>query len=266
MSYTSADHTFVVCAYKESSYLDECLRSLEAQTVKSNIIISTSTPSEYIDRIAEQHGVSVYVNGGDKGLGLDWNFGYSCAKTPIITLAHQDDVYEKEYCKKALLYINKSKHPLIFFTDYSEIRNGNIVHDNKLLKIKRFLLMPMRVRAFQKSRWIRRRVLSMGCPICCPSVTFFAPNLPKVIFDKKYLSNADWQAWEKFSKLKGDFLYCFSKPLMYHRVHEESTTSDIIGNNQRTQEDFAMYCKFWPRFIAKMLIKPYSKSQESNKL
>ena len=124
----------------------------------------------------------------------------------------------------------------------------------------------MRVRAFQKIRWIRRRVLSFGCSICCPSVTFFAPNLPKVIFDKEYLSDADWQAWEKFSKFGGDFLYCFRQPLMYHRVHEESTTSDIIGNNQRTKEDFEMYCKFWPRFIAKMLIKPYSKSQESNQL
>lgn len=266
MSYTSADHTFVICAYKESSYLEECIKSLEAQTVKSNIIISTSTPCEYVDRIAEQHALPVYVNGGDSGLGLDWNFGYGCVKTPIITIAHQDDVYEKEYCEKALECINNSKNPLIFFTDYSELRDGKIVHDNKLLKIKRLMLLPLRVRAFQKSRWIRRRVLSFGCPICCPSVTFFSPNLPKVIFDKTYLSDADWQAWEKFSKLKGDFLYFFKKPLMYHRVHEESTTSDIIGNNQRTKEDFEMYCKFWPEFIAKLLIKPYSKSQDSNKL
>ena len=33
------DHTFVVCAYKESKYLEEVIVSLEAQTLKSNIII-----------------------------------------------------------------------------------------------------------------------------------------------------------------------------------------------------------------------------------
>ena len=49
------DHTFVVCAYKESPYLEECINSLEKQKVKSNIIISTSTPNRYIEEIAKKH-------------------------------------------------------------------------------------------------------------------------------------------------------------------------------------------------------------------
>jgi len=32
-------HTFVVCAYKQSEYLEECIQSLIKQNVQSNIII-----------------------------------------------------------------------------------------------------------------------------------------------------------------------------------------------------------------------------------
>ena len=47
-------HTFVICAYKESKYLEDCIRSLKAQEVKSYIKIATSTPNEYIYSIANK--------------------------------------------------------------------------------------------------------------------------------------------------------------------------------------------------------------------
>ena len=34
-------HTFAVCAYKDSPYLEECLRSVTSQTVKSEVICCT---------------------------------------------------------------------------------------------------------------------------------------------------------------------------------------------------------------------------------
>ena len=52
------------------------------------------------------------------------------------------------------------------------LRKGEKIHDTTMLKIKRIMLLPLRIRAFWKSKFIRRRVLSMGDPICCPAVTF----------------------------------------------------------------------------------------------
>ena len=52
-----SNHTFVVCAYKESEYLKECIESLLAQTVKSRIVIATSTPNEHIRSIAGRYGL-----------------------------------------------------------------------------------------------------------------------------------------------------------------------------------------------------------------
>jgi hypothetical protein len=54
---------------------------------------------------------------------------------------------------------------------------------------------------------------------------------------------------------------------MGHRVHEESETSNVIGEGTgRTSEDYEMYRKFWPKWIADVLIKFYAKGQDSNKL
>ena len=46
------NHLLVLCAYKESEYLEECLLSLLNQTVKTDIVICTSTPNDFIDKIA----------------------------------------------------------------------------------------------------------------------------------------------------------------------------------------------------------------------
>ena len=39
-------HTFVICAYQKSPYLLSCIRSLKSQTEDTEIICTTSTPSE----------------------------------------------------------------------------------------------------------------------------------------------------------------------------------------------------------------------------
>lgn len=259
------DHSFVICAYKESPFLEECIRSLKEQTVSSEILMVTSTPNAYITDMAQRYEIPLYVNSGEGGITQDWNFGYSMCHTPYITIAHQDDVYRPDYAASVLHRMKRAKHPLICFTDYGELRNGEEVLVNSLLKIKRLMLLPLRGGLFSNSRWMRRRVLSMGCPICCPSVTFARENLPEQIFVKGFRSCEDWEAWETLSKRKGAFLYC-PTVLMLHRIHEGSETSAIIGDHARSEEEYQMFRKFWPEWIARKLVRVYSKGQESNAL
>ena len=263
MTYSERNHTFVVCAYKESPYLSECIDSLLNQTKKGEIIISTSTPNSYIQEIAEKYHLPIYVNTGKTSIADDWNFGCSKVRTELFTIAHQDDLYEKEYLQKILENVNQSEEPLIAFTDYYELRNGKLCRDNTLLKVKRLMLKPLTIRRLWKSKWIRRRVLSFGDAICCPSVTFVKDRLPEKIFTFGYRSDVAWQAWEKISRMKGSFVYV-DKPLMCHRIHEESETSKILGEHARKQEDYEMFCKFWPRPVAKCLIKLYEFAEHSN--
>ena len=61
-------HSFAVTAYKQSPYLEACIRSIFDQTAKSAVYISTSTPSEYISNIADKYGLRLCVNPGGPGI------------------------------------------------------------------------------------------------------------------------------------------------------------------------------------------------------
>lgn len=265
MSQTNNQHTFALCAYKESPYLEECIQSLLKQTNPSKIILATSTPCPYIENMCSKYKIPYYVNYGEHGITQDWTFAYHQCDTPIVTIAHQDDIYYEHYVEELLKSVNKAKQPIIFSTDYEELREGQIIHSNTLLRIKRMMMWPLRFSFWQKSIWMRRRILSLGSPICCPSVAYFRDNMPEVIFHNHFRTNEDWEAWENLSKRKGEFLYV-GKPLMAHRIHEESETSATIRETGRGQEDMEMFLKFWPKWIAKILCGFYKKSEDSNNL
>lgn len=264
-NYDKNSHTFVVCAYQESPYLEECIQSLLNQTVKTTIVIITSTPNDYIKKIADKYKLSLLINSGKKGIAADWNFAIECVQTSLVTLAHQDDVYDKDYARMMINTLNRCEHPLIAFSDYSEIRNGKVVTTSKLLSVKRAMLMPMRLKRLWKNIGVRRMILALGNAICCPSVTLVKDNLQMPVFVNNMKSNIDWQAWETISKSEGEFVY-IPVQLMKHRIHEASTTSELIEEKGRREEDLFMLRKFWPDWIASVIGWFYRSSEKSNKL
>ena len=86
-------HTFAICAYGDSPYLETCIRSLKRQSEKTEIILCTSTTSQYVKETAKRYQIPVYVREGKSGIQEDWNFAYEMAEGDYVTLAHQDDMY-----------------------------------------------------------------------------------------------------------------------------------------------------------------------------
>lgn len=259
------NHTFAVCAYKQSDFLEECINSLRSQSVGSKIIVCTSTPCEYIENIAKKYSLEYFVNEGESGIAEDWNFAVSKCKTRYVTVAHQDDIYCENYAQEILQKAEKYEDSLIIFTDYGELRGGKKVDKNKLLNIKRKLLKPLLKESGQADIKNKRKVLKFGCSICCPSVTFDRKNVSGIIFQSGFKSDLDWQAWENLSRKQGRFSY-IPKILMYHRIHEASETTKLLNGNVRIKEDYEMFKKFWPAWIAKIIIKFYASGEKSNNM
>ena len=258
------DHVVAICAYKESPFLEKCIISLERQTVSSDIIMITSTPNEYITGLSKKYEIPLYINEYG-GIVEDWNFAYEKADAGHVTITHQDDIYFPTYTETVLKQMQEERESIIGFTDYVEIREGKIIRSNKLLRIKRLMLIPLRIKAFRSVKWIRRAILAFGCPICCPSVTFSKKKISGAPFTPGFRSDEDWEAWERLSRMKGAFIYV-SKQLVGHRIHQESETTKILNDNVRSEEDYIMFKKFWPGFIARKLTKIYSTSEKSNDL
>lgn len=256
------NHTWVICAYKESEYLPECIESLKKQTVNSNIIMITSTPNDYIEKLAKKNNIPLYINDGKTGIGEDWNYGVSKSETKYVTIAHQDDVYESNYLEEIEKYL-KNRDFIIAFTDYREIKNGNVIELTNNLRIKKLLLKPIKLS--NKSKLFRRIALAFGCAICCPSVTLNTEIVGKNPYNTDMKCDLDWNTWTELSKEKGNFAY-INKELMRHRIHADSETTNLIENNVRMNEDYEMFCKFWIKPIAKILMKKYKKSIATNQI
>ena len=263
MSYTGEDHTWLICAYRESAYLEECIQSLRQQTVPSRMIITTSTPNTHISCLGEKYNIPVHVNPVHSGIGEDWNFALETGNTELLTIAHQDDIYEPFYTEELLKAANRKKNIIIYFTNYGELRNGRKVNSNRLLRVKRLVLFP--VMLFPASVRARRLSLSFGNPICCPSATYRKSVIRDYPFSTNYKSNMDWDMHERLSRLKGLFFYN-TKICMYHRIHRESTTSETIVDHLRTEEDYEILKKFWPEKMARKWSRYYAISEKSNEV
>lgn len=255
------NHTFVVCAYKESEYLEECIKSLINQKVKTNIIMSTSTPNNLITEMSKKYNIPLFINKGEKGIGQDWNFAVSCAKTKYVTIAHQDDIYENIFTQEMKKLTDKYSDVIIGFGNQTELKNNKKIKNNINLIIKRILLFPLHIS--NKSKFIKKLILSFGNPICCPSVMVNKELLGDKPYRTDMRCNIDWGSWLKFAEYNGRFVYS-TKYVMSHRIHDASETTAAIGDNIRQKEDYEIFCRIWPEWFVKFLMFFYKNATKSN--
>lgn len=259
-NFTEKDFTFVVCTYKECEYLEECIMSLKNQTLKANILISTSTPNDYVQQIADKYGIEIRVN-PNGGQIKDYNFAMEQPETELVMLMHQDEVLVKDFVEKVLFSLNHVKKPIIAFTNYIEMHNDVVDEKPSLMvKIKRLMLLPLHVRAFSGTWLGKRGIQLLGDSITHPTVVCVKKEMPEEVFREKYKASMDWDLWERLSKQKGSFAY-IKDVLLYHRMNDENQTVKLLNTtNARYEEEYEIFCRFWPKWIAKLIMKVYSKA------
>ena len=187
-------HTFAVCAYKDSPYLEECLRSVTSQTVKSEVICCTSTPSSYIRELTARYQVPLYVRDGASNIREDWMFAYGKAQGRFITIAHQDDRYRSDYAEKLLKAWKKYPDLLLFASDYLTIRMTEKEGKMKAIPepfnmvwlVKKILRLPLRFHFLADRTWIKRSSVWFGNSICCPSCTYNKEQIGDDMFHSEY--------------------------------------------------------------------------------
>ncbi|WP_303863756.1 glycosyltransferase [Alkalibaculum bacchi] len=265
--YTADDHTFVICAYKDNPYLENTIKSIENQNDLGKVIVSTSTPSSFIEEICNKYNIPLLINHNPGLAGDDWNYGYNHAETSLVTVAHQDDLYDSNFLTSTLEILNSqpADDALFVFTDYYEIRNEQRVYSNRILKIKRWLNRPLLNSKLARCYIGKRESLRFGDAICCPSVTYVKSHLGLNIFDTKYTNSCDYATFVKLAQEPGAFLY-LPKQIMGHRIYAESATSRNINQDIRRSEDFKILCSMWPEWLANIINLVYSMSEKSNEL
>lgn len=258
-------HTFVIPVYGASPYLQDCIRHLLAQTVGSEIIITTSTPTLHTKQLAQKYNLAYHVNPKPQGIAGDWNFALAQSQTPLVTIAHQDDIYEAKYVQAITTQFSKyqDNEILISFTDYCDIVNGKIRSGGINSIVKHSLLLPFFFNRTIKSRFFKQFILRFGDPVCCPSVTLNKAALDNFSFSPDYKVALDWYAWYQLSKQPGAFLY-INKKLIRHRIHDQSETAKQITSGLRKQEEQRIFELFWGKTLARLIAGVYAIGHKDN--
>jgi glycosyltransferase involved in cell wall biosynthesis len=255
--------TFAICAYKESPYLEDVVRSVLKQTIPVEILIATSTPSAYIENIAEKYNIPYFVNPQkDGGIATDWEFAVSCASTDYVAIAHQDDIYFPDYAAAVVERLRKQPESLIVFTDYCDLSNGKYLWGRGYLLVKRLLLWAYYLRSSWGNKFFKRLPLCLGNAISCPSVTYNVRKIGTLQFDRSFSVNLDWAMWLSLVEKPGKFSF-IPKCLMAHRIHEGAETSVAILDQRRYNEDLRIFSQLWGSSVGKILLKFYQRSYNS---
>ncbi len=253
-------HSFAVLAHGDSPYLEDCLSSLQRQTVRSDAYISTATPSPFLERAAARHGLPLRVRAGEPGMAADWSAAYALCRTPYLTLAHQDDLYHPRYAEACLAAAARRPDCLIAFTGYDELAGERTVRWSLNMAVKRLIAaLAFRGGPALTAPRRKRALLSWGCAIPCPSVMFHKGRIGDFSFSPDYRVNLDWDAWARLAARDGAFCRVPGR-LMTHRRHAATATAAAIGQGRRRQEDLSMFRRFWPGPLAAAIARLYALS------
>jgi hypothetical protein len=261
------DHVFAIPAYGESPYLAGCIDSIIGQSLGTpRILLGTSTPSPYLEKVAADYGLKLRISDVRLDIATDWNFVMAASDSQFVTIAHQDDVYDRGYLTVMREKAARYKRMVIAFSDYQEHTEHKTRAPNVNLRIKRWLC----ARAFGGRDAIdlhrdKRRLLNLGNPICCPSVMINRSVVPDFQFRGSWKTNLDWDAWVRLADEPGPYVYAAHK-LVSKRVHSDSETSVTIANRIRQSEDRRMFERFWPKPLAALIAAVYAAGYIANKV
>lgn len=256
-------HVFAVCAYQKSPYLEECLRSLQEQSVKSRVILCTSTPNDFLRKTAEQYGVPLYIREGKSALLLDWNFAAETAVrkagAQLVTIAHQDDRYHRDYAKALLHAARLCPDMSLFCTRYRTIGAEGLPVNGTAERVKRLLRLPLRLRGLSDRTFMKRLPLRFGNAIGCPTCTYNLDRTALPLFRKDYQFVIDWDTLWRLAGEPGRFV-CVERELLDYRVHAGAATKQNMENHNREKEETEMFRRIWGRRIAAVLMHFYKRA------
>jgi hypothetical protein len=261
------EHTFAIPVYAAAKHLGALVDSLRAQSASgSQILLTTSTPSPQLELFARERTLPLHVNPQRLDIAADWNFALAAASTNFVTIAHQDDLYADAYVARFCTALRRYPQAQIAFCDYREHTLGGPRSTNLNLRIKRMLCRH----AFGSREILvepreKMRLLSLGNPVCCPSVMFNRRQLGHFSFPGGFKTNLDWMAWLQLARQPGGFVYLRDK-LVSKGVHAESETSVTLANDAREAEDRRMFEEVWSPRVAHLLMLIYRWSYRANRV
>ena len=228
--------------------------------------------------MARKYGLPLWVRQGESGIREDWLFAWreGGKRKRLITIAHQDDCYCRDYAKTVLAMYERYPDMTLFCSDYvtlktreSRMADGTyypvqtrICAGDLVRLVKKLLRLPLRFRFYANRAWVKKSALIFGNSICCPSCTYNYSLIGDHMFDSGYSFALDWENLLSLAERPGRFV-CVEEPLIAYRVHSGAATKKCIEDHRREADEASMFRKLWPDWMASLLMRFYKQSYKA---
>lgn len=114
--------SIIVPTFNGENYIDECLSSIEKQTVPHEVIVVDDLSCDKTVEIARNMGAKVIVNDVHKGQVAGKNTGIRNMNGEFFVTIDQDDRFKPDILKELLKELEESNFPIVFsmLEDFAE--------------------------------------------------------------------------------------------------------------------------------------------------
>ena len=231
--------TVAVPVFNGARFLPHTLDSLLGQQHDDfEVVVIDDVSTDDSVAIAESRGVRVVRNEVRRGLAGNWNAAFALAKTPLLVIAHQDDVYDPRFLAATSKLL--ATYPRAFI---AHTRAGIIdAHDRPVVTAAaRFKdrFWPAD-EPYERPPEAELRMLQTGNYIVCPAVMFRMSAVETIgTFNESYRFVPDWEYWLR-GLVAGFTIAGTHAPLVQWRSHEANATKQEEATLRRYDEELEL--------------------------
>lgn len=222
-------------------FLEECLQSLFAQTVKmdSVVLVKDGPVSSEVDAVIikweEKLPLKVVGYEQNKGLASALNFGLQFVETDYVARMDSDDICYKNRFEKQIEFLQSNPEIAICSVGITEFyidKNGNRLEKVRLYNYKT-----------DKSF----KGLFKGTPIAHPTLFIKTELLKEYMYAEDTSMNEDIDLWFRFL-LDGHIIYTIQEPLLYFRITDGTFRRRSV---KKAFAEYKIYYKYLRRIFGK---------------
>lgn len=226
---SAGDVSVVIPAYRAAAYIAEAIDSVLAQAADETevIVVNDGSPdTDALERVLQRYGQRItYLKQQNGGVSSARNAAIRVAQREWLAFLDADDVWLPNYLKVQLEYLNEHRVDMVF---PNAILCGESVDAGRLTMD----LNPCEGEiTFQKA-------LAGDCTIFYCSVVRREVVLRAGLFDTGLRGSEDFHLWLRILRMGGRIGY-HRTPLVRHRKHDGSLTSDSVWMAERILESVA---------------------------
>ncbi len=225
--------TIIIPTYNRPAYLKAAISSVVQQTYQNiEIIVSDDFSSENPQKIVDDFKdprLRLRRNETNLGVGLNVTYAFKEAKGKYVASLNDDDVWQKDFLKKLIPYLEANPDVVLAFCDYYVIdgdgevnqkTTGEHTQREKRQDLKAGIYQP-----FYSLALIDKAVFSASAAVIRSS---------SVQWDKLYEAGVFWDYYMTYLVCRsGQGAYYHPEKLAFYRVHEQS--ENVISGNKNVQ-------------------------------